>query len=179
VPVKRVGNWAVFDASAADAATVSSLAGLIEVDFAMPPKIDQTPGIHPNIATPLSCEFARVRGAKYKRINWMEKFGEWKFALQIGEWTPGGVAEWDIDVAAAGDYRVELTYKGAGRPVWSVATSEGVKIQNQQAASPVYHSYPIGVVSFSKPGKHKVGVSLLDGDASKASLEAIRFIPAR
>jgi alpha-L-fucosidase len=179
VPVKRIGNWAVVDASAADTATVSSLAGLIEVNFAKPPRIDRTLGIHPNIATQLSCEFARVSGAKYKRINWMEKFGEWKFSLQVGEWKPGGVAEWDIDVAAAGDYQVELTYKGAGRPVWSVATSEGVKIQNQQAASPVYHSYPFGVVSFSKPGKHKIGVSLVEGDASKASLEAIRFIPAR
>jgi len=89
------------------------------------------------------------------------------------------VAEWQIDVAKPGDYLVELTYKGTGRPVWSVSNSEGVKIQNQQAACSVYHPYPIGLLSFSKPGKHKVSVSLVDGDGSKASLEAIRFTPAR
>ena len=177
LPVKRVGNWTVFDASAADTASVSSLAGLIEVDFTKPPRIDATLGIHSNMMTGLSCEFAQVRDAKYERINWMEKFGEWKFALQVGDWSPNGVAEWDIDVAAAGDYRIELAYKGTGRLVWSIVTSEGVKIQNQQTSSSVYHFHPMGLISFSKPGKHKVAVSLVEGDGSKASLEAIRFIP--
>jgi alpha-L-fucosidase len=40
-------------------------------------------------------------------------------------------------------------------------------------------TYPMGLISFSKPGKHKVSVSLVDGDGTKASLEAIRFVPAR
>ena len=179
VPVRRVGSWTVFDASAADTATVSSLAGVIEVEFAKAPKVDSALGIHPNMTTRISCEFSQVRDAKYQRINWMEKFGEWKFALQVGNWNPGGVAEWDVDVAAAGDYLIELTYKGTGRPVWSVSTSEGMKIQNQQAASSVYHSYAIGLISFSKPGKHKVSVSLVEGDGSQTSLEAIGFLPAR
>lgn len=179
LPIQRSGNWVSFDASAADAATVSSIASLVEVRFDKAPKIDPTLGIHPNATTQLSCEFAQVRDAKYQRINWMEKFGEWKFALQVGNWQPNGVAEWDIEVAEAGDYLVELTYKGTGRPVWSVGTSEGVKIQNQQAACSVYHSYPMGLLSFSKPGKHKVSVSLVEGDGSHASLEAIRFTRAK
>jgi alpha-L-fucosidase len=179
VPIKRVGGWTVFDASAADTATVSSLAGLIEVEFAKAPKIDATLGIHPNTATQLSCEFAQVRAANYKRINWMEKFGEWKFALQVADWQPGGVAEWEVDVAMAGDYHIDLTYKGEGRLVWSVSTSEGLKIQNQQAATHVYQSYPTGVIRFSKPGKHKVAVSLVEGDPNKSSLETITFTPIR
>jgi alpha-L-fucosidase len=179
LPVAKSGTWAVVDAASADAATVSSLAGLIELKFNAQPKIDQTLGIHPNIATKFSCEFATATNAERRRIDWMEKFGEWKFSLQVGNWQPGGVAEWDVDVAKAGDYHVALTYKGEGRPVWSVTTSEGVKIQNQQAASHVYKSYRTGVVSFSKPGKHKVSVSLVDGDSAKSSLEAISFTPVR
>jgi len=89
------------------------------------------------------------------------------------------VAAWDVDVAQAGDYHVALTYKGEGRPVWSVETSEGVKIRNQQAASHVYKSYRSGVIRFSKPGKHKISVSLVDGDRAKSSLEAITFTPVR
>lgn len=178
VPVKRVGSWVMLDVSAADASTVSSPAGLIEISFNKIPEVDQTPGIHPNMATRLTCEFARVRGAKHKRIHWMEKFGEWKFAMQAGEWTPDGVAEWEIDVATPGDYHVELGYKGNGRVVWSVATSEGARIRNQQAASPVYHFYPMGIISFTKPGKHAIAASLVDGDRAAASLEAIRLTPA-
>lgn len=179
VPVRNAGTWTVFDAAAADSATVSDLAGVIEVKFHTPPKIDQTLGIHPNIPSQLSCEFATARNAQYKRLNWMEKFGEWKFALQVGNWKPDGVAEWDVDVSKAGDYQVDLIYKGQGRPVWAVSTSEGVKIQNQQGASHIYDTYPTGVLTFSKPGKHKISVSLVEGDGSKASLKAIRFTPTR
>lgn len=179
LPVSKSGTWTIVDAATADAATVASLAGLIELMFNAAPKIDQTLGIHPNITSKLSCEFATATHAKRGRINWMEKFGEWKFSLQVGNWQPGGVAEWDVDVAEAGDYHVALTYKGEGRPVWSVSTSEGVKIQNQQAASHVYKAYRTGVIRFSKPGKHKVSVSLVEGDSTKSSLEAISFTPVR
>jgi alpha-L-fucosidase len=179
LPIRQDGGWTVIDASAADAATVASLAGRIELKFDAAPKIDPTLGIHPNIASELSCEFARVRDAKYERINWMEKFGEWKFSLQVGHWQPGGVAEWEVDVAEAGDYHVALTYKGEGRPVWAVGHSDGAKIQNQQAATGVYQSYPTGILSFAKPGKHTVTVSLIEGDGGKSSLESIRFTPVR
>ena len=171
------GTWTVIEAAAADAGTVASLASLIEIKLASPAKVDQTPGIHPNIPTTLYGEFALARNAEAKVINWMEKFGEWKFAHQISDWKPGGVAEWDVDVAAAGDYFVELTYKGEERLVWSVTTSEGTKIQNQQAASPVYKSYPTGILRFAKPGKHTVSVSLVAGDPKTSSLQAIRFSP--
>lgn len=179
LPISKSGTWSIVDAASVDNATLSSMADLIELKFNAAPKIDQTLGIHPNITSKLSCEFATATKAKRGRINWMEKFGEWKFSLQVGNWQPGGGAEWDVDVAEAGDYHVALTYKGEGRPVWSVTTSEGVKIQNQQAASHVYKSYRSGVINFSKPGKHKVSVSLVEGDPAKSSLEAITFTPVR
>jgi alpha-L-fucosidase len=178
VAVRKAGAWTVLDASAvADAATTSAIASVIEVKFNNPPKIDKTLGLHPNATSQLSCELGTATNADKSRINWMEKFGEWKFAIQVTNWKPGGVVEWDVDVARAGDYHVELTYKGQGRPVWSVSTSEGAKIQNQQAASHVYHTFPTGVIRFDKPGKHKVSVSLVEGDPGKSSLEAIRFKP--
>jgi alpha-L-fucosidase len=177
--MSKSGTWTAVDATSADASTVSSLAGLIELQFNAQPRIGQTLGIHPNIASSLSCEFATAIKAERKRIDWMEKFGEWKFSQQVSDWQPGGAAEWDVDVAKGGDYHVALTYKGEGRPVWSVTTSEGVKIQNQQTASHVYTSYRMGILSFSKPGKHKISVSLVEGDPATTSLEAIRFSPVR
>lgn len=179
LPFRQDGGWLAIDAGAADSASLDALASLVELKFDAVPKIDPIFGIHPNLETELSCEFAQVREAKYERINWMEKFGEWKFSLQVGNWQPGGVAEWEVDIAEAGDYHVALTYKGEGRPVWAVSSSEGAKIQNQQAATAVYQTYPTGILSFAKPGKHKIAVSLVEGDGSKCSLEAIRFSPVR
>jgi alpha-L-fucosidase len=62
--------------------------------------------------------------------------------------------------------------------VWGIETDEGVKLQNQQNASPVYHAYPFGLLTFNKPGKHTVTVTLVDGAPDKASLESIRLSPA-
>jgi alpha-L-fucosidase len=52
-----------------------------------------------------------------------------------------------------------------------------VKLQNQQNSSTVYHTYPFGLLSFAKAGKHTLTVSLIDGDRAKASLSAARVTP--
>jgi alpha-L-fucosidase len=82
-----------------------------------------------------------------------------------------------VDVLEPGDYRLELTYKGEGRLVWRIETDEKVTLQNQQNSSPVYHAYPFGLLNFQKPGRHTISVSLVEGKADQASLEAIRLSP--
>ncbi len=139
--------------------------------------VDSTLGIHPNIPATLLVEFAEVIGAEKKSIHWMEKFGEWKFVNQVSKWSDAGKAVWTVDVCLAGDYRVELVYKGEGRLVWRIETDEGVKLQNQQNSSPVYHAYPFGLLNFDRPGKHTLAVSLAEGDRDKASFESVRVSP--
>jgi alpha-L-fucosidase len=142
-------------------------------------KVDSALGIHPNMPVKLLVEFAEVSGADKKEIRWMEKFGEWKFSCQAGQWSNAGKAVWTVEVCEAGDCRVELTYKGEDRLAWRLETDEGIKLQNQQNASPVYHTYPMGLLTFCKPGKHTLTVSLVEGNHDKASLEAVRLSPAQ
>ncbi|MGA2500633.1 MAG: hypothetical protein ABSH20_23080 [Tepidisphaeraceae bacterium] len=153
-------------------------ASLVAVKLQAKTGVDQTLGIHPNVPATLLVEFAEIQGAEKKRLNWMEKFGEWKFVTQAGKWSETGKAVWTVDVCEAGDHRLELTYKGEGRLAWRIETDEGVKLQNQQNSSPVYHAYPFGLLTFNKSGKHTITVSLVDGDRDKASLEAVRLSPA-
>jgi len=153
-------------------------ASVVAVKLKATPKVDPTLGIHPNIPAMLLVEFAEVIGAERKEIRWMEKFGEWKFANQVSKWSETGKAVWTVDVCEPGDYRLELIYKGEGRPVWRIETDEGVSLQNQQAASTIYHAQPFGLLTFKQPGKHTIAVSLVDGDRDKTSLESIRLSPA-
>ncbi len=153
-------------------------ASVVAVKLKATAKVDPTPGIHPNIPVTLLVEFAEVTGAEKKGIRWMEKFGEWKFANQVSQWTETGKAVWAVDVCEAGDYRLELTYRGEGRLAWRIETDEGVLLQNQQNASPVYHAYPFGLLRFNAPGKHTIAVALVEGDREKASLESVRLAPA-
>ncbi|MDQ8183093.1 alpha-L-fucosidase [Pelagicoccus sp. SDUM812005] len=139
--------------------------------------VDSTHGIHPNVATRLLADFAEVSKAKAEEIRWMEKFGEWKHAYQVSDWKEGGFAEWTVDVQEAGFYHVELNYKGDSRLVWKVETEEGSWIQNQQNASHVYHTFPMGQLEFKKPGKRKIRVSLVEGDPAKSSLQFVSVAP--
>ena len=171
---KKIGTWTELQLPPAPPDRPASV---IAVKLHGAPKVDQTIGLHPNIPTPLLLEFAEVIDATKKQIRWMEKFGEWKAANQVSDWKPGGRAIWTVDVAAAGDYRLDLTYKGEGKLVWRIETDEGVTLQNQQNSSPIYHSHPFGLLTFKTTGRHTIAVSLIDGPADKASLQAIRLSP--
>jgi alpha-L-fucosidase len=83
----------------------------------------------------------------------------------------------DLDRRCRRDYRLDLTYKGEGKLVWRIETDEGVTLQNQQNSSPIYHSHPFGLLTFKTTGRHTIAVSLIDGPADKASLQAIRLSP--
>ena len=107
----------------------------------------------------------------------MEKFGEWKHVNQISNWAKDGQVEWTVDVFKPGYYYLELKYRGEGRLVWKTVTDEGVLVQNQQAATEKYQSYPMGILQFKKAGRHTVTVSLIEGDPITSSLESICIKP--
>jgi alpha-L-fucosidase len=153
-------------------------ASVVAVKLKGAPKVDPTPGIHPNAPATLLVEFAEVAGAEKKEIRWMEKFGEWKHSNQVSKWSAAGRAVWTVDVCEAGDYLLEMKYRGEGRLAWRIETDEGIKLQNQQNSSMVYQAYPFGLLTFNKPGKHTIAVSFVEGDRDKASLESIRLSPA-
>ena len=177
VPWAQQGSWMVLDAERLPTAALAGPASVIELKLKSAPKVDPTPGVHPNIPTQLLVEFADVAKAEKKELRWMEKFGEWKHMTQAGNWEDGGCAVWTVDVAEPGDYYVDLTYKGEGRLVWRIESSDGAKLQNQQNSASVYHTYPFGLLTFAKAGKHTLTVSLIDGDRAKASLSDIRIRP--
>jgi len=154
-------------------------ASVIAVKLRAAPQVDQTLGVHANLPTSLLVEFAAVKDAIKEEIRWMEKFGEWKAANQVSAWKPSGRAVWTVNVAEAGDYRLDLKYKGEGRLVWRIETDEGLTLQNQQNSSPIFQSHTFGLLTFKTPGQHTLAVSLVDGSRDKASLQAIRLSPVQ
>lgn len=171
---KKLGTWTEFQLPDAPPDRPASVVAL---KLQSVPKVDQTLGVYPNVSSTMLVEFADVTNAEKKEISWMEKFGEWKKVNQVSNWEGGGRAVWEFDVAAPGDYLVQLTYKGEDRLAWRIETDEGAMLQNQQNAASVYHTYPFGLLSFSRAGKHTLTVSLIDGKRDKASLSAVNISP--
>jgi alpha-L-fucosidase len=150
---------------------------VIEIKCQGVPEADPIWGVDPNIGTEVPAEFATVEGAKQNEKRWMEKFGEWKSVVHVHDWNSNGKAVWEVNVLEPGDYCVHLTYSGEGRLVWGVDIEGGEHIQNQQNSSHNYQEFPIGWIRFPKPGKYRVRVSCLEGNAKTASLKSIRFAP--
>ena len=142
-------------------------------------KVNTNHGIYPNIRIELLAEFAEVTGAGKEKLSWMEKFGEWKHVNQISKWSENSKAQWIVDVCEPGYYYLDLRYKGAGRLVWKTVTDEGVKVQNQQAATEKYIAYNMGIIEFKTAGKHTITVSLEEGDKISSSLESVIIRPIK
>ncbi len=176
VPVsfKKKGTWTELSVPLSKP---EKLVSVIRLNLKGAVKVDQTHGIHSNAIATLLTNFAKVKNAEAKEIRWMEKFGEWKHAYQVSDWKEGAYAEWTVDVQKAGFYNVDLNYKGESRLVWRVDTEEGNWIQNQQNASHVYHTFVMGQLEFKKAGKHKIRVSLIEGDPETSSLQFAEVSP--
>tara|TARA_R110001606_G_scaffold143046_1_gene282322 strand:- start:1096 stop:2880 length:1785 start_codon:yes stop_codon:yes gene_type:complete len=136
-------------------------------------------GIYPNVATRLLTEFGVAEGAEQKNVRWMEKFGEWKHANQVSDWTENGAVTWQVNVQKPGYYYIDLEYKGEGRLVWKTTTDEGIKVQNQQAATNKYAFRNMGILEFKTAGNHTIKTSLVEGDAKTSSLKSIKLSPIK
>lgn len=141
--------------------------------------INTAHGIYPNHLTEISSEFASVQHAEVKESRWMEKYGEWKHVMQINNWAEKAEVKWTVNVFEPGYYNVSLNFKGDGRLVWKIITSEGEEIKNQQPAANKYAENPIGLIPFHKPGIHTISVFLEEGNSKAASLKSIIIEPVK
>ncbi|MDB2385239.1 hypothetical protein N9V96_02075 [Polaribacter sp.] len=100
-----------------------------------------------------------------------------KKTTQVSNWGKNSTATWTVNVLKPGYYYLDLNYKGENRLVWKTETDEGVIVQNQQAATEKYESYPMGILEFKTAGKHTISVSLVEGDVTTSSLKLVTIRP--
>jgi alpha-L-fucosidase len=150
-----------------------NLPSVIEVSTKAAGKVDNTQAIDPEFGAHLSVVFSKTENCSVHKKKWMEKFGEWKHVPQIGDWKTDAKATWEFDIKAPGRYLVELTFSAIGAAVgsdprsaggsprvWRVESDEGKVLQNRQNSSEIYRTRPIGWISFDKPGRHSLTISL-------------------
>lgn len=172
----KEGNWLVIDVPAAVPNPLVSVLKLTpEKD--MPFEADPIQAVDPEFGNTISVKFALAEDGNVYKRQWMEKFGEWKTAFVVDKWKDHTSVTWEVDIKEPGIYQMELTYAGSSRMVWSIESEEGVKIQNQQDASHIYGTHPIGWMEFKKAGKHKLTVRAVEGEREKASLMSIGMKP--
>ncbi|MDR2845426.1 MAG: alpha-L-fucosidase [Puniceicoccales bacterium] len=140
-------------------------------------RIDTAQALDPEFGLRLSAKFAKAENSTIRYIKWMEKFGEWKHMHQIGDWRANSSATWEFEVKNPGNYLVELTYTANGPRVWNVKSDEGEVIQNRQNGSTIYHAQPIGWIAFKTAGRHRLTVTIPEGERATTSLSTIKITP--
>ena len=169
------GEWLVVELPSKQP---EKLVSVVTLEVANEVQVDKTMSLDPVLPTKLSVTFAnQSEGCTVMEKKWMEKFGEWKTIAQAQDWETGGSLTWEVDVFEPGYYQVDLNYSGEGRLVWKTETEEGNLVQNQQDSSNRYDYFQMGLLKFESAGKHKVSVSLVNGNRTGASLQDIRFTP--
>lgn len=179
ISFEQINNWTILNVPFE---LPEDLISIIEVELneeASKVKINGDLGVFPNVDTVLLTEFAEIKGAKEETIRWMEKFGEWKHANQVSQWTDNGSVTWTVNVQKPGYYYIDLSYRGKNRLVWKTVTDEGVMVQNQQAATEKYVFYNMGILEFKTAGNHTITTLLVEGDRKTSSLKALKLIPIK
>lgn len=154
-----------------------SLISVIEVTLADEKiQVDDTFGVDPQIGIPeLSVCFAKNAEKLVHKQSWMEKFGEWKHAHCVSDLHTGKTITWEIDIQTPQTFLLDVKARGEGQVVWKAATDEGVSIQNQQNISSLFTLRNLGWIYFSKPGKHTITLSQVQGP--QHDLSAIALTP--
>ena len=137
---------------------------VIDLTVVGTPAADTADFVDPKIGLSLSAMMATPEHCKVEKMAWMDsKFGEWKYAYGVKDWNKDARVTWECVIKDPGYYQIKLKYKGKDRKVWKISTDEGRFIQNQQNASEVYTTYPIGWVKFDRPGRHTLQVEMENG----------------
>jgi alpha-L-fucosidase len=87
-----------------------ALVPVISLKLKGAPKVDETIGIDPEITTTLNAAFANCDNCEKKELRWMQKFGEWKYADSLVNWTAKSTGTWEVDVSETGQYLLQVEY---------------------------------------------------------------------
>jgi alpha-L-fucosidase len=137
---------------------------VIELTTRDEPAADSALFADPQIGLTLSAMMGTAEKGSVEKMAWMDsKFGDWRYAYGVDHWEPETRLKWDFVIKDPGYYQIALKYKGKDHVVWKITSDEGHLVQNQQNASTVYTSYPIGWMRFDQPGRHSLQVGLVQG----------------
>ncbi|MDR1456396.1 MAG: alpha-L-fucosidase [Tannerella sp.] len=170
----REGTWTVIQTPAQ---APDRLVSVIEIEPEGEIRADASLVIDPEFGADLSVKFSKPENCNLNYNSWMEKFGEWKHIYRISDWTADSRTVWEVDVKTPGHYLVELTFSGNGPRIWSVETGEGRSLRNRQNSAAIYHTQPIGWISFEKAGKQTLTVRMPEGERTDTHLTALRITP--
>ncbi len=156
------------------------LASVVELTIDGEIAVDSTPAVDPNEnATILPIEFATTEKCKVASNEWMEKFGEWKFKASVSGITAESKVEWVVDFKEPGYYDVAIECRGDGTTDWMMCADEGNTIVDRYNLHSQYAWHRMGWLKIDGAGKHKLSLSVTDGNWEQVGIGSISITPVK
>lgn len=137
---------------------------------------------------------AALSGCNSKKVEWMEKFGDWKQAECAVEWAgAGSSATWAFRTAEPGEFYADIEYSLPaeddysewhltvdGKPVTFplIDTGERAKRTAFGGAFPRFRVYRVGLIRIEKPGLHELKLGPTGAAGKGARISGVTLRPA-
>jgi alpha-L-fucosidase len=136
---------------------------------------------------------AALAGCQHTKVNWMEKFGDWKHAECVAGWQGAdSSATWEFRTVDPGSFYLEVQYTcpaGDDYSEWRVRcgdtgltfplidTGERAKREAFGGALPRFRTYRVGVVDFPKPGAQRLTLGPTGPAGQGIRISALSLVP--
>jgi len=138
---------------------------------------------------------AELTGCERAKVDWMEKFGDWKHAECVQGWQDANSsAAWEFRTIEPESFYLEVEYTCAAKDDYSgwrvrcggtsltfplIDTGEREKRDVFGGALPRFRTYRVGMIDFSKPGGQRLTINPASQSGHGIRISALELIPVQ
>jgi len=145
---------------------------VVSVELAAPAEASRENFVLNGCSNPLKTGAAELTGCQRTKVDWMEKFGDWRHAECVAGWQDANSsAAWDFRTVEPGSFYLDVEYTCPAEDDYSewrvhcgntsltfplIDTGEREKREVFGGALPRFRIYRVGVIDFPKPGAQRL-----------------------
>lgn len=170
-----------------------TLIPVVELELAGPAEAARNQFVLNGCRQPLETGVATLKNCEIGKVNWMEKFGDWKHAECLIGWKgPESSATWTFHTVEPGSFFLDVEYTCPAEDDYSewqvtvdgqrltfplIDTGERVKRKAFGGTLPRFRTYRVGVIDFPKPGTQQLAFGPTGADGKDIRVTALRLSP--
>lgn len=170
-----------------------SLIPVVTVKLAGPVQASREDYVLNTCSNPLETGLAALSGCQLSRVEWMEKFGDWKHADCLGGWQGAeSSAKWDFRTLEPGSFYLDVEYTCPAQDDYSewrvrcgdtdltfplIDTGERSQRAAFNCALPRFRTYRVGMIDLPNPGAQRLNLNPTGMAGKDIRISALRLTP--
>jgi alpha-L-fucosidase len=169
------------------------LLSVVTVELAGAPEASREHYVLSGCRNELKTGEAQLSGCTFDKVDWMEKFGDWKHAECLGNWSGAkSSATWEFRTVKPATFYLDVEYTCPAEDDYAewrvrcgdtdvtfplIDTGERSRRKAFDSALPRFRTYRVGMVDFPKPGRQRLVLNPTGAAAQGIRVSALRLVP--